>query len=85
MKRLASLLEYLKHHRDAALLGGAVVLLLVALLRPTVEMRRDIYSYMLVVDITQSMNVVDMKVDGNRVLCEYIWAGAIGNVTEVHC
>lgn len=64
MKRLASLLEYLKHHRDAALLGGAVVLLLVALLRPTVEMRRDIYSYMLVVDITQSMNVVDMKVDG---------------------
>lgn len=62
--RIADAIAYLRHHRDAALLGGAALLLLIALFRPTINMQRDIYSYMLVVDITQSMNVVDMKVDG---------------------
>jgi mxaL protein len=33
-------------------------------MRPTVNLQRDIYSYLLVVDITQSMNTVDMSVDG---------------------
>jgi predicted dehydrogenase len=23
--------------------------------------------------------------EGHHRLCEYVWAGAIGNVTEVHC
>lgn len=60
----AAIIDYLKHHRDFALLSGAVVLLLVALLRPTINLQRDIYSYLLVVDITQSMNTVDAAVDG---------------------
>lgn len=64
MNKLRRLLDYLKHHRDFALLGGATLLLLVALLRPTVQVQRDIYTYLLVVDITQSMNTVDMMVDG---------------------
>lgn len=62
--RFTRLIAYLRQHSDAALLAAAALLLLMALLRPTVNMQRDIYSYMLVVDITQSMNVVDMKVDG---------------------
>lgn len=64
MNKLRALLDYLKHHRDFSLLAGATVLLLVALLRPTVQVQRDIYSYLLVVDITQSMNTVDMRMDG---------------------
>lgn len=64
MNRLRTFIDYLKHHRDFALLGGATLLLLVALLRPTVQVQRDIYTYLLVVDITQSMNTVDMMVDG---------------------
>lgn len=64
---MKSILDYLKHHRDFALLAGATLLLLVAVLRPTVNLQRDIYSYMLVVDITQSMNVEDMKLDGKPV------------------
>ncbi len=64
MIKLRQFIDYLKHHRDFALLASATLLLLVALFRPTVTMPRDIYSYMLVVDITQSMNVEDMKVDG---------------------
>ncbi|MDR2874981.1 MAG: VWA domain-containing protein [Methylobacillus sp.] len=57
-------LEYLKHHRDFALLGGAMLLLLAALLRPAVQVQRDIYTYLLVVDITQSMNTKDMTLEG---------------------
>jgi len=64
VNKLRALIDYLKHHRDFALLGGATLLLLVALLRPTVQVQRDIYTYLLVVDITQSMNTVDMMVDG---------------------
>lgn len=64
MSKLRQLLDYLKHHRDFALLGGAALLLLAALLRPTLQVQRDIYTYLLIVDITQSMNTVDMRVDG---------------------
>lgn len=60
------LLAYLKHHRDFALLAGAALLLLAALLRPTLQVQRDIYSYLLVVDITQSMNTEDMPLAGKK-------------------
>ena len=61
MRRIA---DHLKHHRDFALLAGAMLLLLLALLRPTVQVQRDIYSYLLVVDISQSMNTEDMRLAG---------------------
>jgi mxaL protein len=55
---------YLKHHRDFALLSASLLLLLLALLRPSVQVQRDIYTFLLVVDITQSMNTADMTLDG---------------------
>lgn len=58
------IIDHLKHHRDFALLAGAAILLLLALLRPTVQVQRDIRSYLLVVDITQSMNTEDMTLNG---------------------
>lgn len=61
------ILEYIKHRRDAALLLAAFVLLIVALFKPTVPVKRDIFSYMLVVDISQSMNVVDARWKGKDV------------------
>ena len=64
---LSGLLERLRHHRDLALLAAALLLLLAALLRPTVQVQRDIYTYLLVVDITQSMNTEDMTLAGKKV------------------
>lgn len=64
---MKSILSYLTHRRDAALLSAAFVLLLVALFKPSIPVKRDIYSYMLVVDISQSMNVEDMKLGGKKV------------------
>jgi mxaL protein len=39
---------------------------LLALLRPTIPLKRDIYTYLLVVDITQSMNAEDMSLEGKK-------------------
>ncbi|HEY7986103.1 MAG TPA: VWA domain-containing protein [Methylophilaceae bacterium] len=58
--------EYLRTHRDSALMLGALLLLIAAMLRPTVPLKHNIYSYMLVADITQSMNTEDMKINGKQ-------------------
>lgn len=58
------IISYLRHRRDTALLLLAFVLLIAAAFNPTIPLKRDIYSYLLVVDISQSMNVIDAEVDG---------------------
>ncbi|HSI38252.1 MAG TPA: VWA domain-containing protein [Methylotenera sp.] len=58
------ILNYLRHRRDSALLLAALICLLIALFKPTIPLKHNIYSYILVADISQSMNVIDMKVDG---------------------
>lgn len=56
--------SYLRNRRDASLLASAFVLLIFAAFKPTVPMPRNIYSYLLVADISQSMNVVDTTLYG---------------------
>jgi len=56
--------NYLSHRRDAALLTAALLLLVVALFKPTVPLQRNIYSYIFVADISQSMNVIDAEING---------------------
>ncbi|HZV98139.1 MAG TPA: VWA domain-containing protein [Methylophilaceae bacterium] len=63
MKSLKALLQ----NRDSALLAGALLLLLAALFQPTVPLKRDLHNYLLVADVTQSMNTADMKLDGKAV------------------
>lgn len=58
------MLEMLRQRREIAMLAGALLCLLVAALRPTIPLQRDIHTFLLVVDITQSMNTVDMALDG---------------------
>jgi len=45
----------------------AIALLFTALLNPAVPMQRDLRTYLFVVDITQSMNTVDLKLKGEPV------------------
>lgn len=61
------LINYLRHRRDLALLSAALILLLIAMFKPTWPIKRDIYSYLLVADISQSMNVKDMTILGKPV------------------
>ncbi len=58
------LFNYFRHRHDAALLLASLLLLIIALFNPKLPIKRDIYSYMFVVDISQSMNVIDKKLDG---------------------
>jgi mxaL protein len=58
------LLNYFKSNRDTALLGGAMVCLLVALFQPSIPVKHNIYTYLLVADISQSMNAADMQING---------------------
>jgi len=60
VKYFHHLQRYLVHRRDATLLLSALALLLIALLQPSIPLKRNIYSYILVADISQSMNVPDM-------------------------
>lgn len=51
-------------HRDLYVLLASFVLLTTALLQPSIPVKHDIYSYFIVLDITQSMNAEDMEING---------------------
>lgn len=67
MKYFHHLQRYLVHRRDATLLLSAFILLVIALFQPSIPLKRNIYSYILVADISQSMNVPDMGSTGKPV------------------
>lgn len=46
------------------LLSGVLVFLIVALFKPTIPIKHNIYTYLLIADISQSMNANDMRIDG---------------------
>ncbi|MCE9633223.1 MAG: VWA domain-containing protein [Methylophilales bacterium] len=64
MQKLA---DYLLHRRDSLLLTVSLLLLLLALIKPTLNLKHNIYSYLLILDISQSMNTQDKKLDGKPV------------------
>jgi len=61
------IINTLRHRRDISLLTAALILLIIALFNPTIPVKRDVYSYLLVADISQSMNVKDMSINGKTV------------------
>ena len=62
-----NLYNYFRHRRDVTLLTVALLLLIIALFNPKIPIKRDIYSYMLVADISHSMNTVDKSLNGKPV------------------
>lgn len=67
MKYFHHIQRYLVHRRDATLLLSAFILLVIALFQPSIPLKRNIYSYILVADISQSMNVEDMGTESSPV------------------
>lgn len=64
---MKKLFNYLRHRRDISLLVASLLMLIIALFNPTIPVKRNIYSYLLVADISQSMNVKDMSILGKPV------------------
>jgi mxaL protein len=50
--------------RDTILLITAILLLVIALFHPTIPLKRELHNYLFVVDVTQSMNTADMRMNG---------------------
>lgn len=61
---MKKLIAFLRGRRDVSILGAAFLLLVIAAFKPTIPLPRNIYSYILVVDISQSMNVEDASLNG---------------------
>ena len=61
---MKKLIQYLRSRRDVTLLASAFILLVAAAFKPAIPLPRSIYSYILVADISQSMNVVDTTLNG---------------------
>lgn len=64
---MKKLFNYLRHRRDISFLVASLLLLIIALFNPTIPIKRNVYSYLLVADISQSMNVKDMSILGKPV------------------
>lgn len=58
------ILKKLSPHRDLALLSASFICLTLALINPSFQLKHNIYSYFIVLDITQSMNTADMQING---------------------
>lgn len=60
-------LRYWLHHRDTLLLVLALIFLVGAVLRPSIPVKRNIHTYFLIADVTQSMNAKDMALNNHTV------------------
>ena len=60
-------MKWLTNKQDTALLLAALILLIAALFHPTIPLKRDLRNYLFVVDVTQSMNTADMRVNDETV------------------
>jgi len=58
------LIYFFRKQRDTALLGSAMILLILAMFHPSVPIKHNIYTYLLVADISQSMNTIDVNING---------------------
>jgi mxaL protein len=59
MKRFFNLL---KAHYETSLLLAAAVFLLLALVKPEIQLKQEVHNYLLLADISQSMNAEDMHI-----------------------
>jgi len=59
-------MKFLLNARQHWALLTAILLLIVSMFNPAIPMKREVRSYLFVVDVTQSMNTEDMVVNGQR-------------------
>ena len=64
MKRV---LTFLRENHETALYVGAAGLLLLALVKPHIQLKQDVHNYLLLADVSQSMNAEDVKLNGQVV------------------
>jgi mxaL protein len=61
------ILTFLKDHYETVLLIFTSLFLLLALIKPQIQLKQEVHNYLLVADVSQSMNAEDMKVNNQPV------------------
>ena len=61
------IITFLKDHYETALLIFASLFLLLALIKPQIQLKQEVHNYLLVADVSQSMNAEDMKLNNQPV------------------
>ena len=60
---IAAVIKYLSHKAELTVMVLALLLCLLAMYNPTLQFKKSITSYMLLVDVSQSMNAEDLVVE----------------------
>lgn len=60
---IAAVIKYLSHKAELLVMVLALLLCLLAMYNPTLQFKKSITSYMLLVDVSQSMNAEDLVVE----------------------
>lgn len=64
---MRNILTFLKDNYETALYLTAFILLLLALIKPEIQLKQAVHNYLLVADVSQSMNAEDVKLDNKTV------------------
>lgn len=64
---MKKLIAPLKDHHETVLLLSALLCLLLALLKPQIQLKQEVHNYLLVADVSQSMNAEDVQLNGQNV------------------
>ncbi|MCB5184976.1 VWA domain-containing protein [Methylobacillus gramineus] len=59
--------SWVKDHYESALYLAVVILLLLAIFKPQIQLKQEVHNYLLLADVSQSMNAEDVKLDGKNV------------------
>lgn len=60
---MKKIITILRDNYETALLATAAVFLLLALIKPQIQLKQEVHNYLLLADVSQSMNAEDMKVN----------------------
>lgn len=60
-------ISILKSNYETVLLMIVVLLLLLAIYKPQIQLKQNVHNYLLVADVSQSMNAQDLKLDNKKI------------------
>lgn len=64
---MKNMLAYLKENYETALYLAVSILLLLAIIKPQIQLKQEVHNYLLVADVSQSMNAEDVKLNNQNV------------------
>lgn len=64
---MKNILPFLKENHETALYMAAAILLLLALTKSQIQLKQEVHNYLLLADVSQSMNAEDVKLSNQNV------------------